>query len=371
MRKLFQYFLIVILISNCSSDGTDNSTDNGTNNSMPNISALAVKNNETYQLNVSQNGNQVDEINLSTTLGLPEYISKVDVTDKLVTFYHKIGNNVDVYQKNLQTNETFTSESICKEDDESILAVFNSKNKFIALSIKYLANNDAENCAKILDKNTGICNSIYLSNGYFSSFYGICMNENAYITLSENNIGTLYNIDLDNNLIETELEIDPYYFATAVNNKLYFFYNGQILTLDPNTLETTSTSTFGQYIYPTNLSVNNSRWFKTQLIGNEMLVYLTYPQPSQFSHGPATLDITTGEYIEANTFLFNVVQNFNEAHTTGIGIYCYETDLQSRIVYCGYQNNDGSGTGGIIKTNFNGEILGFVELDYVPYRLIL
>ena len=112
--------------------------------------------------------------------------------------------------------------------------------------------------------------------------------------------------------------------------------------------------------------------FIAQFYGNQLLYDLYYSQPSPIVSQPAIFDIEANRFLKGTDFyFFDLRERMIEALGALVVLTTYEVDMESGEIILGYDLNDGSGGGGIVFTNFENEVRKVVQLDYVPYRIIV
>ena len=174
---------------------------------------------------------------------------------------------------------------------------------------------------------------------------------------------------MNTNKKEKELIFDDNFRATIRDNELHiFFYNGDYEIYNADNLDLKRKSNLDLKFFS-----EYPGFFKTQFIGNEMLFKLLYAQPSPVSYGPATIDLTTGEILTGLDF--NLVAFWRELGgllNASVGITTYSVDLKSNLVVVGFENtNQNNKSGGVVYSNFDGEILKIVELEFIPDKIII
>ena len=112
--------------------------------------------------------------------------------------------------------------------------------------------------------------------------------------------------------------------------------------------------------------------FIAQFYGNHLLYDLYYTQPSPIVSQPAIFDLESNTFLKGSDFyFFDLRERMIEALGALVILTTYEVDMESGEIILGYDLNDGSGGGGIVFTNFENEVRKVVQLDYVPYRIII
>lgn len=363
MKQNLVITFILLLFFNCSSDD-DISNING----LVDTTVIAFKDDAVYQINILNNGNSLEEINLTNTLGVPVSVSFFNESEGLLTFYRDTGNSYEVYQKNLSTETTeYVTEQLCVlGTNEGSFSASNSQEKLIHLTNFF---NDGMYFSRIktLDKQTGNCVSLDLPIGNTNFIFTTAITDGEYAYIKQDlnpNMLRVSRINLINNTIEAELDLDSNFASTVYEDKLYIIDDNIVTTYNAADFQLIDTNPFTIPIL--------SNWFKTQVLNNEMLIDLPYAQPGVLSDGPATVDLSLGNLAKGNDgFFFDVRNTLSNTLGMPVNISTYTTDLSTGRIVFGYFTDAFQSSGGVAQTNFEGELIGYTELDYIPSRIIL
>lgn len=370
MKKIIPFTLLIWLISiGCSKD--DPSGVPATANEFPSFTALAIKDEAVFQLNIFNNATAIEEFDLSNDLGVPFEFERLDVSGDLLTFYDVTFNNFSVYQKDLVTGSTFVSEVICPLDlGETRFFPLNSENKLLIFSVVPNGCSPLMNNLYIRDKGTDVCNKIRLQDSFDcnSNFSGIVIGETAYLSqLLSNGQARVFKFNLNTMEEEEEVFINGAFKATVDEDTFYVFTENTLVMYNSADLSFKNSANLS-----TSLGGQLDGWFKTSFNGDQMLIDIQYPQPSAIEQGPAIFDLGSGEISEGNdTFFFDLREQLSTELGTDLFYSAYTVDMSNETILVAYQTGLGQDFGGVVLTNFEGEILSRIELEFEVQKLIL
>ena len=338
---------------------------------LPNFTALAIKNEQVFQLDVTAGGNTVEENNLTAEIGVPQDFAQLDVSGSLITFFEVIFNNFSVYQKDLDTNAVFSSGVICELDaGESRFFSLNSTEKFLLFSVDPNGCDPLQNNLNILDKETGDCVKFALDNSFNcnSNVSALVDGETAYISqLTATGEALLKKLDLNTLEVTAEISIAGDFKATINGDTLYVFTPTSLITYNKADLSFVNATNLN-----TSLGGQVDGWFKTDFDENIMVFDIRYPQPSAIEQGPALFNLESGEIVAGEgSFLFNLQAKLGDELQNDVLFTAYTVDLSDTTILVAYKTSGSLDDGGIVKTNFEGEILTRITLDYEVQRIIL
>ena len=359
----------MLLLFACSNDDLPPEPDTAA--AFPDFTALAIKNSSVFQLDISENGQSIAEFNLTQDIGVPEDFAILDITGSLMTFFEVIFNNFAVYQKDLDTQETFSSGVICELDaGESRFFPLNSARKFLLFSVNPNGCDPLRNNLNILDKENGECTKLALDNSFNcnSNIAGAVLGESAYISqLNASGEASLKKLNLNTLDVEAEILIEGDFKATFNDGILYVFTPTSLLTYNADDLSFRNATNFN-----TSLGGQLDGWFKTDFDLNRMVFDFRYPQPSSIEQGPAILDLNTGEVIAGEgEFMFNLQALLSDELESDVLFTAYAVNLSDSTILVAYKTSGDIDVGGIVKTNFDGEILARFELEYEIQYILL
>ncbi len=374
MKKLYFYLTLIILSFGCSNSDLDENNLNST--LQKDITIIAKENNQYYQIDVLNNSKNIITTNLSETLGIEYPYLVLNTSPSLISFFKMAGNSFPVFQKNIITSETYIRNQFCDLDSqEGRNFPTNSDKKLILFTYEYNENSISNadiinNFIRIYDKQTENCVKLLIGSGeLYSRKSTIVIGENIYVYYTnKERKPEIVKINLITNKIEEELIFDNIFRATISDNELHIFSNGEH--------EIYNTLNF-EMISKSSLNLNNllgyPGLFETSFKDNEMLIDLPYAQPSPVEYGPATIDLTTGEIIKGlENNLLDVWRDLGDHLKASVGITTYSVDLKSNLIVIGFEKiSQYNKSGGVVYSNFKGEILKIVELEFIPNKIII
>ncbi|MBT8270653.1 MAG: hypothetical protein HKO90_03010 [Flavobacteriaceae bacterium] len=376
MKKLNYIALIMCTacLFTCSSDTNDNDgNDGGSGITFPDVTIIGEASDEVLQTDFTEVTDESEtevEFNLSTDLGLiPDY-DYLNLDGDLISFF-EVFPGVEVYQKNLFTQNFYVATDFCDMDFYEVeLLATNSSDRIIIVTLEP---NDQLN-VRIFNPSTGDCIKIPAGVG----FQGLCCisatvyNNSVYMAHRINNGDKrIARISLSTLQLEEEITFTQEAVATFRNNEmLVFLFDGNYNSYDPQSFDLISENgPFGTINY-LNFSPG---LFKSQFQGDKILIDYGYAQPSLIDKGPALLNLNSGELEEGSDgFLFTVSSGLADRYQTSIGIGPYAVDLSSGLIVVGFANYATSPpSGGVVYTNFNSDLNKIIQTSYVPNKVII
>lgn len=382
--NLLRTIILLMLICISCSDSNNNQDNENPDTAFigPDVTVLARFNDQIFQYDVLNNGNTVNKTNLSNEFG-PGFGSFITIDESypLISFFEINANNYIVYQKNLESSEIRIRQEICPLNNEAgasrVFAV-SSINKLILFSqILTQEFNTIRAFAHILDTSSEQCTEVLLRNGQFTeNGTGLSrrfwvQGESLYLLFIDSDIDkeVILKINLTTSSIERSIEFDRFRSvrATIWDNQLHvFFGDGQYDIYDTTTFGLLSSGTLPyRFSHPLG-------FFETSFDGDEMYIDISYPQPSPIGRGPAAVDLSSGELTKgSNLFFFDIRSDLNEVLQRPVSVVSlYKVDLENNVIVLAFWNDDQSQSGGILFTDFEGNLNKIVELDARPERII-
>ncbi|SEC83139.1 hypothetical protein SAMN04489761_3710 [Tenacibaculum sp. MAR_2009_124] len=368
MKKALLICLSFIAFFSCSENETV------PQKTFPDMILLSKRDNGLYQTNVTDNGNNFEDINLTSNYNVPQHYNMLEKISNnfTITWLGQGDGNVYFFQKNIETDSPPINDKVCDINFElhGIRAFqLNSENHFILFTAKF-TNGTTKNFIKLYNKITKSCQTIFLSNLiYPRDNISATVHENYLIVSQRINTETttISKININSGITEKEISIPNSRFSgTIANNTIYIFVNDKMNTYDFSNLQLLNSEEFNNYLIP------GPRWFKSQVKDNKMLISLPYPAPADVSNEPALIDLNTGNLVEIKKgFLLDIHMNKLKdlfSYTAFVGRYF--TDLKSKRIYCCFSKNYEFTQGGVLEINFDGEITNYIETEFFPHEII-
>ena len=375
MRTII-YYLAFLIVFSCSSDSDPNDNNGNPSTNFLDVTVIGESDGEVLQTDltdVTDTSQSETEFNLTTDLGLIPTYDYLNVEGNLLSFFDRILAQFQVFQKNIATQNSFAGDNLCALDtDEFELLATNSSDRIILLTIEPLE----ELFIRIFNPSTGDCTKIAAGTGFDGPLSTSVVVHNNSVYLAHKINGGAMRIarfGISSGQLEDEVVFNQDFAATFRNNEmLVFFFDGNYSSYNSQTFDFISDN--GSYNTTPSLLNFSIGLSKRQFQGDKMLIDYFYAQPSLISKGPAVLNLSTGALEEGSDgFLFNVNSELVNTFQTAVVVSpIYAVDLTSGRVVVGFANNSVfPSTGGIIYTNFDGDIDKIIELPYVPDEIII
>ena len=327
-----------------------------------------------YQHDISRDSDVATSINLTETFGLNPGISYLQTTTNLLTFYTNAAESFDVLQKPILFNQAESFPDICEElDGETHFVARNSDSKIFIIGVGLSTTGDPgpELFVKFFDRVSRTCVRIPVGHGFLSSQRGVAViDEMLYLAYQDftSSEYVLAQIDLDSEQRLGDLRFDqPWTVAINAGMEIHFFLEDDGYEIyDAVSYDLISSSSLED-----NAVLGGEGILETNFWDNGIVVIISYQQPSIISLGPAVLDLQTGNLKQGDdTFLFDVRDVLNQALGYDIFFTTYEVNLRTGAVVAGFARS-GREEGGIVYTNFEGDILKVTEFVGIPGPIVL
>ena len=377
MKKTFQFICALLLFTGCQEGDGETIPNNSQNQDadIPSkVTVISEDQEAIYQIDVQTDKESLTEYNLTQTIGaLPSYRSKY-INGTQVSYVYKEAQEVKAVFKDVANQNSQSYDLTSKLDDpyqgvnygnaiEDYLLVFNrSGPKYEDLSV--FATN----------VNNGSSRKITFGKG--TSYSSTILYEGGWLVLKFNDLSgndVLASINLESGEVNTKVFNGSYFAFLAGGqihmvscNSKYEIYD----VLDLSLMDSGSLDVCNYLLDWTWRSGLN----KTQVDGNDLLVHMQPLQPSPDLTSPGVYDLTTGEMIEDKMILTSIrLELYKLYPQTYIKMNTYTVDLARKHIVIGYEKDDGNGvlSGGLIFTDFSGEILKEIILNRPPQEIII
>jgi len=375
MKRNIALILIAgtLLFACTNDDGAGDQMDISTQVSHD-ITVVANTQAAIYQHDISRDSDVATSINLTETFGLNPGISYLQTTTNLLTFYTNAAESFDVLQKPILFNQAESFPDICEElDGETHFVARNSDSKIFIIGVGLSTTGDPgpELFVKFFDRVSRTCVRIPVGHGFLSSQRGVAViDEMLYLAYQDftSSEYVLAQIDLDSEQRLGDLRFDqPWTVAINAGMEIHFFLEDDGYEIyDAVSYDLISSSSLED-----NAVLGGEGILETNFWDNGIVVIISYQQPSIISLGPAVLDLQTGNLKQGDdTFLFDVRDVLNQALGYDIFFTTYEVNLRTGAVVAGFARS-GREEGGIVYTNFEGDILKVTEFVGIPGPIVL
>lgn len=375
MKREFALALLACaLLFACSNDDSNAGAEDISTQVSHDITVVASSQTAIYQHDIPRDSDQATSVDLTSTFGLNPGFDFVQASENQLTFYTRAVESFDVLQKPILLNLAESFPDICvEEDDETHFLGRNSNSKIVIIGVgsSTTGNPGPELFVKFFDRVSRTCTRMPVGNGFLSSQRGTQMvGNNLYLAYQdfESSQYVLVEIDLENEERRGDIRFDEPWTAAIDDGvaKHFFFDDETYEVYDAQTDELIAASTLDDKgVLGSEGILNTSFW------ENGLLVIISYPQPSAITLGPAVMDLSDGELTRGNdSFLFDVRDELTNLLGYDNFFVSYGVDLRSGTVVAGFVRA-GLEEGGIVYTNFNGDILKVVEFMGIPEQIVL
>lgn len=372
-RKIVTAFLAGLILVGCSNDDTSGDMDTPVQISHD-ITVVARSQAAIYQHDIPRDSETVSTNNLTASYGLSPGFGYLHTTQNLLTFYTNAAESFDVLQKPILFNQAETFPDICEEQDgETHFIARNSDTKIFVVGVGLSTTGEPgpELFVKFFDRVSRTCTRIPVGHGFLPSQRGIYVDGEilymAYQDFSSDQY-VLVQIDLTTEERMGDLRFDqPWTAAIDAGMEIHFFFEDSGYEIyDAVTYELISASSLDD-----KATLGPEGLLDTNFWDNGLVVIISYPQPSAISLGPAVLDLDTGDLKQGDdTFLFTVRDELIVRLGYDLFYTNYSVNLRTGAVVAGF-SRAGRETGGIVYTNFDGDILKVVEFEGIPGPIVL
>jgi len=364
---------LTILATSCS---TNNVIDESSE-LIPDIVVFGTTSTAVMQANITS-GNSTNSIDLTQLFGVDPNSSfmPINSNSNLVGYYlfpQGSYGNYSVWEKDIVTDvfSEYTTPCGLVIDEpyffpkvfEDIIAIFSTSggpNNTTLLSLN-IFNKDSGFCTQIsLGETSAIQRPFRIMKGDEILTYHVRPNQESVITKINVSTGIIEDELIHNGQASVVLQGDILHAYLRVPNLQHLRYNFDSFGFN------------GQNSVSNNLFLETGL-FETSFNANDMLIELPYLQPSQFSHGPALLNLDSGEFnriadipqIEANLVAFLDINEQVELSDF------YEIALEENLITGAYYvGTSTEGNYGIYFANLDGTMLSTTNLDFEPEKII-
>lgn len=371
--KVLPLFFAVLLTFSCSNDDMPPHEDVSAL-IMHDITVVSSSNTAIYEYNILRENNVVNSTDLTATFGLSPLFTYLNATANKLTFYTTASNSFDIFQKEIGNSNIQVYDDICDEaTDETHYFALNSEEKIVQLGVgvSTTAAPGPELFVKFFDPITMGCDRVAVGNGFLASRQGaLIFEETLYMAYQdfETDLYVLAQIDLLTKRRVGDIRFEkPFIIAINQGTELHAFFEDDSYEI----YDASSYALLSEGTLDDNGVLGIEGLVDTNFWDDGILVFISYPQPSEINSGPAVMDLQSGELVLGNdSFLFGVRDELIIELGYQIFYTTYAVDLQSGAVVCGFLRA-GQEKGGVVYTNFDGDILKVVEIEGIPAQIVL
>ncbi|MDH3699608.1 MAG: hypothetical protein OEQ81_13160 [Flavobacteriaceae bacterium] len=338
------------------------------------ISVVSISDTAIYEYNILRSDNTVIGTDLTATYGLSPAFTYLNTTANKLTFYTTASNSFDIFQKEIGNSNIQVYDDICdRSADETHYFAGNSDEKIVQIGVGASTTGapGPELFVKFFDPQTLNCKKVAVGNGYLASQQGaLIYEESLYMAYQdfETDLYVLAIIDLATEERSGDIRFEmPYTIAIKEGTELHtFFQDDTYEVYDAN-----SYALLSEGVLMDNGVLGAEGLLDTVFRDDGILVFIPYQQPSEISSGPAVMDLKTGDLIQGNdTYLFDLRRALIDDLGYEIFFTSFTVNLETNAIVCGFLRA-GEVKGGVVYTNFDGDILKLVEIEGIPLEIVL
>jgi len=371
--KILPLLFAFLLTLSCSTDNEPISEDDPAQ-ILHDITVVTSSDTAIYEYNILRTDNVINNTDLTAAYGLSPAFSYLHTTANKLTFYTLAGNSFDIFQKEIGNSNIRVFDDICKEAlDETHYFARNSDNKIVQLGVGISTTGapGPELFVKFFDPSTSNCTRIPVGNGFLASQRGaLIFEETLYMAYQdfETDLYVLAKIDLTAEERVGDIRFEkPYTIAIKEGAELHAFFDDNVYQV----YDSNSFALISEGFLNDGGVLGGEGLLDTNFRDDEILVFISYQQPSEISTGPAVMDLNTGDLIQGNdSFLFDLRRVLIDDLQYEIFFTSFAVNLETGAVVCGFLRA-GQQKGGVVYTTFDGDILKVVEVEGVPGRIVL
>ncbi len=371
MRFRLVYFLcFTVLLVACTQD------DVSPNESLPiDLSFFSFQHDSIFQSDIMTTTDNITVKNLTSEASLADY-SWFSSESGIATFFR-----FNWRERNFRTTIIDFDQGVtevipetCSIGENEFVEWIGKKNNIITLISSRYNGDDLEKFVTAYDIGTQECNKSMISTGTVPSDRPerqIIFADNHLITYHRSLSGDyiLMKTNLTSLVSEVVLSSPVNFKATTYANQVHVFLLNQsyeVYDLSSNAMLSRSNL---------DVSLVNSNYntlFETSIQENNMLIDVSLAQPSPVPYSPGLYNLHSGELEPTSFNMINLNYMLTEEQDSYSSITTYKVDLSNNIIAIGFErmveNNE---LGGILLTNFDGEILEIIETTYIPHIIQL
>jgi len=355
--------LLVFQFSGCTKDDIPEAATP----KMLNFTAIGEGAESIYQydfVSFSENGSLTD---LTKELGLgSDYLTLREVGDML-TFYSFGSGSFSARQWNTKTGSKQTFENFYASNDERAIT-WGANNEELLFLGNYAPKGSKNLGVRTIDPNDGSEKDLFIENDIVEGYQPLYYKNKLFVTyLNDEAEYHIAVIEPTTNSILTNMNLGGFSPSILIDDQGNFVIveskdggGNSYSRYDIETLESIDGGSFelSRSFVP--------GYLNSEFIDNKLYFQNLYAQPSTLVFGPAIYDFETNT--ETIIDLVGIVAHFQEENKTSIVPISQGYDPTSGSFLIGYGNIDNINelAGGVLAISEKGNLIGHVELPFVP-----
>ncbi len=365
MRHYYALLLIMplFLLVSCSKEVQDTSVLEAT----PKFTAIGEGATSVYQydfVSFAEEGNLVD---LTDELGVgTEYLTLREVGDEL-TFFSFTSDSFSAYQYHTITGQKRTFENFYIDSDERSITWGASSGDHLFLGF-YQPKGERNLYVRVFDPVTGTEKDLFIENSVLHAYKPLFHDDKLFVSYqdadSEFHITIIEGSTLS---VKDTLDFEDFAPSFLINDRnelmviknkqgsdqeyvIYDFDNWMVLEEGP-------------------LQINRTfvpGYLESDFIDGKLFYQNLYAQPSTLVFSPAIYDLAN----RSNSIidLVGIISNFQDENSTSIIPISQGYDPIGKVILIGFGRNDNINelVGGVLVISEKGELIGHVDLPFVP-----
>ncbi|MEM1260045.1 MAG: hypothetical protein AAGH81_16060 [Bacteroidota bacterium] len=348
------------------------------------ISVFTTSNGDELQIDINSATANISETNLSQELSLVRsdfYLRELE--DDLIAFHTWKSDltGIGSYSKNLNTGEVTINSNYCllpTNENRAVSLYTGNTDKLVFIHSTFdIPFTSEQYFVTLYDRNSGECNELALDPNPSSQQISLGI---QFQIISDTILALLYVTGADLKPVVTLVNLnDLQILGSKTFNRFTYgaFLENSFLAIRMDSGFVFEEYSLEDFSLMAMSSKNNLPELTYGLYNNEIVLdqlpftrFFNEAQDYQFQ--PAIYDLSRDEVIEGNApFLEPLSENLMTTLGTQPVFPVYKVDVENRNIILGYDRNDGTNTGGVLFTNFDGDIYKVLELNYIPEELVI
>lgn len=377
MKKTFQLICAMLVMAGCQDSDSigDNSSPIEKETIPSRVSILTNDGSSVYHLDVETLQEKVTEYNLTELNGVEANYQSIHFNNTQVSFVYNSHPNysatlVDISNQSHQSFSFDMTSDKFEHFEGPIFAIV--LNNWFLFFTQIGQEEFRDLAVHAIDHRTGEQKKLVFAKGVRTYRNVDSEGDNLLVDFqNEDRERTMARINLSSGEVSTK-DFGKSYFAAMNKDRVHVF------TCSPDIYEEYDLNDWSLIQSRETNSCTELNWTlglnNIQFNGSEVLVHLQLSQPSPDPSSPGIFDLSSGEMIEGNVIITKLRYDIGDKYSqSGIKIETYAVDLKSKNIVVGYQREDPNGivSGGLVFTDFTGEILKDIPLLRSPKKIII